>query len=353
MKFSLPIALLCFLTSSFPARADTYTLNDGTSLDGTILKETSDSYLLEVQITKSIKDERRIAKSDVAKIEREPPDKKAFSAIEKSVPTADLMTTDDYQQMISNVERFIKSYPKSSHLKAANTCLETLKLETSQVAAGAFKLNGKMISPAEYRTNAYDLDARKKESKIRSLVYQYQFLPALREFAAFDRDYRTTLSYAAIAPLMKQVIQSQVAEAKQSLLTLDVRLKEREVGLERMETQNRNATINAIKEETAEMEARYKAEVEAKQSWVTTSLYHKASLEDTVKFGEAELVRLSAVKTVLGVDGGKAYREAWALVYKGGSPAAISSALATAKAAAVPSSYLADLEAAAAAKLKK
>ena len=351
MKFIPAIAALCYLTISLPGRADTFMLKDGTTLDGVIISEAGDSYLVEVQITKSIKDERKIAKTEVLKIDRESPDKKAFAAIEKFVPTPDLMTVEDYEQKISNVDRFIKTYQKSTNLKAAKAILDVLKLEYGQISAGAIKLSGKMISPAEYKTNAYDFDARVKESKIRELVYQYQFLRALREFAAFDRDYRTTLSYGAIAPLMRQVIQSHVAEAKQSLFTLDARLKERELGLERMDTQNRNATASAIKEETAEIEARYKAEKEAKQDWVSTSPYHKASLEDTVKFGEAELVRLSAVKTVLGVDGGKAYREAWAVIFKGGSPAAIVGALATAKEASVPASYLSDLEAAA--KLKK
>lgn len=351
MRSSPTIAVICLLTLTLPSRADTFTLKDGTRLEGVILKETDDGYLLEVQITKSIKDERKIAKADVEKIDREAPDKKAFGVIEKLVPTPDLLTKDEYLQKIGIVDRFIKTYQNSSNLKAANASLEVLKSEYNQVAAGAIKLGGKMISPAEYQTNAYDLDARVKESKIRDLVYQYQFIRALREFAVFDRDFRTTLSYGAISSLMKQVIQSQVAEAKQLLLTLDARLKERELGLERMDTQNRGATEIAIKEETAEHEARYKAEKEAKQNWVTTSPYHKASLEDTVKFGELEIARLAAVKPVLGVDGGKAYREAWSVIHKGGSPAAIAGALATAKAASIPASYLSDLEIAA--KIKK
>jgi hypothetical protein len=69
-------------------------------------------------------------------------------------------------------------------------------------------------------------------------------------------------------------------------------------------------------------------------------------LEDTVKFCEQELVRLGKVQTVLGVDGGKAYRDASTAV-RGGSAAAAAAALAAAKTAAVPARYLAPLEAAA------
>jgi hypothetical protein len=68
-----------------------------------------------------------------------------------------------------------------------------------------------------------------------------------------------------------------------------------------------------------------------------------------VKFCEQELVRLGKVQTVLGVDGGKAYRDACTAV-RGGSAAAAAAAaaaLAAAKTAAVPARYLAPLEAAA------
>jgi hypothetical protein len=69
-------------------------------------------------------------------------------------------------------------------------------------------------------------------------------------------------------------------------------------------------------------------------------------LEDTVKFCEQELTRLGAAQTALGVDGGKAYRDAWTATH-GGNAAAVSAALAAAKTAAVPARYLAPLEAAA------
>lgn len=351
MKINPALASLYLLLISLPCQADTFTLKDGTILEGVIAGETADTYVLEVQITKSIKDERKVPKSDVVKIDHEQADVKAYSMIGKFIPTPDLLTADEYLQKIAAVDKFIKSYHDSANIRSAKNILETLRSECNQVSAGAVKLNGKMVTSEEYQTNAYDLDARVQEAKIRTLVYQYQFLTALREFATFDRDYRTTLSYGALAPLMRQVIQSQVAEARQSLLTLDARRKERDLGLERMDLENRKATENAIKEETAEIEARYKAEKEAKQNWVTTSPFHKASMDDTVHFGEAELTRLSAVKTVLGVDGGKAYREAWSVIHNHGSPAAVTSALANAKAAAVAPRYLADLETAA--KIKK
>lgn len=347
MKSYPALAAFCFLTSALPGSADTFTMKDGTTLEARVISETADSYQLEVQITKSIKDERKVAKADVAKVEREQPDLKAFEPIAKLVPTPDLLSADDYLANIALVEKFLKENRSSSKAKEAKTILDTLKAESAQVSAGGIKFGGNIVSPAEYKTNAYDLDARVMEAKIRSLVDENRFLEALRLFAEFDRDYRTTLSYGALSPLIKQVIQRQVSEAKESLLTLEARLKKREVGLQQMTSEDRSVTAGAIQEETAQIEARYKAEKDARQLWVTTSPFHKASLDDTVKYGETELARLAGIKTILGVDGGKAYRELYQAVNSGGNAAAVTAALTAAKAALVAPRYLAPLDAAA------
>jgi len=343
-------SLFCLLAVILPSWADTFTLKDGTTLEGTVISDVGDTYVIEVQVTKSIKDERKIPKADVAKVVREDPDAKAFQAISEMVPTPDFLTADEYAVNIAAVEKFIKTRPTSSDLSKAKAMLATLKSESAQVAAGGVKITGKMVSTAEYQANAYDLDARVQEARIRILVNDNEFLPALRVFVKFDQDYRNTLAYGALITLMKQVIQHHVNEAKDTLLTLDTRTKERAVGLQRMALEDRKITEQAIKSEAAEIEARYKSERDAKQPWPTTSPFHKTSLEDTVKFGQAELIRLGAVKTILGLDGGRAYREIWSAIHSGANAATVATALANAKAAAVPPRYLAPFEAKATAK---
>ena len=345
MKTNLALAALCLLSLTLPSHAETFTLKDGTNLEAKVLSEVGDTYVLEVQITKSIKDERRVAKADVVKRTAEQPDLKAFEVIANLVPTADLLAADDYPLQIAAVEKFLKDHRGSSKTKEAKAILETLKAEATQLADGGVKFNGKIVTPAEYKANAYDLDARVEEAKIRRLINDSQFLAALRAFAEFDRDYRTTLSYGALAPLIRQVVQNQVAEAKQSLLTLDARVKVRDVGLLQMNPEDRKVTESAIKEENDQLAARFKAEKDAKQNWVTISPFNKASLEATVTFGELEQARLAAVKTTHGVDGGKCYRDLYNAVRNGSNAAVVTVALTAAKTALVPARYLAPLEA--------
>ncbi|MEY3896417.1 MAG: hypothetical protein RLZZ214_1937 [Verrucomicrobiota bacterium] len=344
MKRKPAFVALCLLGAPLLSSADTFKLKDGSTVEGRVVSDAGDTYVLEVFITKSIKDERKIPKADVVRITREEPDMKAFEGVAKLLPSADMLTTEDYAQNIAAVQKFLKDYPTSAKSKSAKALLETLKSESAQVAAGSIKINGKMISPAEYQANAYDFDARVQEAKIRKLVSENHFLQALRLFSELDRDYRNTLSYGALASLMKQVIQAQVDEAKQSLATLDARVKARELGIQRMSFEGRRDTEAAISNEAAELEALYKAEKDAKIDWPTTSPFHKVSLEDTVKFGEAELVRLSTVKTILGVDGGKAYRELWNAIHNQATAATVTAAIANARTAAVAPRYLTPLE---------
>ncbi|RYD17860.1 MAG: hypothetical protein EOP88_24625 [Verrucomicrobiaceae bacterium] len=345
MKKTPAFAASCLLTLALPSFADTFTLKDGTKLEAKVLSEDTESYSLEVQVTKSIKDERKVLKSEVVEVQRERLDQKAFEAIAKFTPTPDLMTEDEYAVQIAAVDKFLKAYPQSTKAKDAKVILDTLRAEVLEVGVGGVKFGGKIISKEDYQANAYDLDARVLEAKIRKLGTEGQTVAALRAFADFDRDFRTSLSYGALTPFAKQLIQNHVSESQQFLATLDARLKERQTGLARMVSEDRSVTDAAIKEQDAAIEARYKSEKEARQVWVTTSPFHKASLEDASRFGQTELARVSAVKTELGVDGGKAYRELYTAVKNGSNAATIAAAVTSAKTALVPTRYSAPLEA--------
>lgn len=341
------VTSLCFLAFLLPAAADTFVMKNGSKLEGSILSEDANSYLLEVQVTKTIKDERRILKANVQKIEREYPDQIAFAAIKKLTPTPDLLTPENYAKRIRAVEKFLADFRLTSKSKEAEAILATLKAEANEVLAGGIKLNGKIVPAAQYSANAYEIDARIQEAKIRKLVKDAQSLQALRVFSRFGNDFQNTTAYAEVVPLMKQVITSYMGEAGQSLANFDARMKKRNVGLERMPMADRRLTENAIREENSELEARFKKEKDAKLGWVTIHPFFKPSLEDTMTFAKQELARLSAMKNEPVMDGGKAFRDAMALVQSKADAAEIATAIAAAKTAMVPERYLLMLETAA------
>ncbi|RYD40444.1 MAG: hypothetical protein EOP85_14240, partial [Verrucomicrobiaceae bacterium] len=150
MKKTPAFVALSLLAFPLTAVADTFTLKDGSTIEAKVLKEDSESYFLEVQVTKSIRDERTVPKADVVKVVRERPDLKAFEAIKGIVPTPDLTSEADYIAKISSVEKFLKAYPMSTSAKDAKVILETLKKEVNEIAAGGVKIDGKVVPKEDY-----------------------------------------------------------------------------------------------------------------------------------------------------------------------------------------------------------
>jgi hypothetical protein len=337
--------LFCLLP--LPVMADTFILKDGTSLVGRILREDPTNYYLEVQITKSIKDEKTVAKADVTKIEREQLDVTAFEPISKLVPAPDFLTSEEYAVKIQTVEKYLAAHRGSSKTKEAKEILNTLKTEANEILAGGVKMNGKIIPSNEYRANAYDIDARVLEAKIRALAKNSQYLQALRAFGDFSRDFRNTNSHTELIPLIEQLITTYTAEISQQLATYDARIKEREVGLQRMASDERGPTENAIREETASFEVRLKSEKDSKIGWVTTEPLFKPSLDETLTFSKQESTRLAALKIAATSDGGKIYRDTLALILSKGDKTTVSTALTSAKSSMIAPRYITRLEEAA------
>lgn len=347
MKFYLNSALLWFWLLTLPGLADTFLMKDGTEIMGNMLKQDSTSYVVEIQFAKGIKDERVIAKSDVVSIVREKPDVVAFGIIADLFPAPDGLTATQYEQRIHAVEKFLIEHRTSSKYKVAKEMLATLKSEASEILAGAVKLDGKIIPAAEYRANAYEIDARIGAASIKRMIDDARYLEALREFSKFERDFRNTASYDGQVPIIKQVIGVYIAGINQSLSNYDERVKDRQFGLEQMSSADRNQTIHAIEQETMALENRFQAQKAAKIGWVTPHPFHKLSLVETLAYGKRELARLETAKKATVGDGGKAYRDALQLIREGGNKAVVTAAISAAKSAGVSLRYIENLQVAA------
>jgi len=347
MKFHSLFAFLWLGILTQSVFADTFLMKDGTELRGVVLKQDTTSYFVEIQFAKGIKDERVLAKEDVVSIVREKPDVAAFELIAELFPIPDALTSGQYDQRIRAVEKFMAEYRGSSKYKVAKEMLAALKSEVSEIQAGAVKLDGKIISSADYQANAYEIDARIAAASIKRLIDDARYLEALRGFSTFERDFRNTASYDLVVPLIKQVISVYTAGISHSLSGYDERIKDRETGLEQMPLADRNNTIGAIAQETMALDSRFQAQKAAKIGWVTPHLFHKASLVDTLAYGKKELARLETAKKVAMGDGGKAYQNAFLLIKDGAKQEVVSAAINAAKAAGVSPRYMQNLQAAA------
>jgi hypothetical protein len=348
MKPSLIAAATLLTLLVTQVSADIFILQDGSKIKGSLLRQEGDNYVVEVQVTRSIKDEKIISKADVARIEPEKPDLKAFETIAGLVPVPDMLPAEQYSARIQAVENFLSEHRGSYKCKDARAILATLKQEANEILAGGIKINGQIIPPAEYRANALEIDARGQEKKIRDYIGGSHYLTALRAFADFEREFKGTRPHTDILPLISQTINLYMAEIRQQLDSYDKRLKDREAHLSRMQLNDRRITEAAIKEELAIVEQQLKTERDARLGWVTVHPFHKPTMEETLSFGKQQLDRISAASSRPATDAGKAYREALQKINAAADEAARKTALDEARRAGVPAKYLAALEAAAA-----
>ncbi len=337
-----------FFAACFTAWADTFTLKDGSTLEATILREQGDAYILQVQVTKSIKDERVVPKADVVKIERAKLDLIAFEAIAPLAKIPDMLTKEEYEARIEQVVKFTQDHLSSEKYAEARAILANHKKELAQIEAGGIKVSGKVISSEEHRANALDIDASVAERRIRTMLKEEKYIDALRAFSDFDLEFRNTTQYQKLLPLITPYMKQYVANAEQQLASYAKRTSERESGLSVMQLEDRRKTEASIREESAAFEARLKREKDAKIGWVSTHSYYKPSLDEAVRLGKQEINRLSNIPTLQPPDAGKAYRDAMQSIATSADKAAIATALTTAKTAMVSQKYLATLEAAAA-----
>ncbi len=348
MNFRTTACCSVFCALQFAAHADTFTLKDGSTLEGTILREQNGAYVLEVQVTKTIKDERVVPKEDVVNIQRAKPDLIAFESIAPLATIPDMLTREDYAERIARVEKFIKDHRSSEKFREARAIIANHKAELALIEAGGIKINGKIITPAEHRANALDIDASVAESRIRVLLDDRNYVQALRAFSTFDAEFRNTSQHARLLPLILPTMKQYIAQVEQELAGHDKRVADRLTGLDRMQLDDRRNTEAAIQEENAALEVRLRSEKDAKLGWVSTHPYFKPSLDETLTFGRQEINRLTVITTLPQADAGKVYRETLQNIQKAESAAEITAALSAAKTAMVPQKYLATLEAAAA-----
>ncbi len=327
------------VVTALPLAADVFILTDGTRLEGSILSDEGDSYLLEIQVTPSIKDERTVAKADIRKIEAERTDLKAFAGIENLVPIPDLLTREDYAKRVAAVKAFLKEHPKSLKARAAQGILATLEEEAALIAGGGVKIDGSIVSAEEYNNDAYEIDSRVLESRIREASAQGNIPVALRLLGEMGQDFGSTAAFRDLQPIARQLLQAHMNQTQSLIASLPEREKERKAGLQTMSPESRASTLQAIKEEHAALDARLAREKAAgREAWVSTHPFHAESLRESLRVSQEMLRRLSAPQSM--PDGGDAYRETMAAVKEGAPSVEINAAYSRVTSAQVPERYI-------------
>jgi hypothetical protein len=326
--------------SAFPAHADVLTLKNGEKIEGTVLREEGENYVVEVHVTNRIRDEKIIPRADVLKIEKTPEYEKAFAAISDLVPAPELLAAEGYEKRIKQLKEYLEAFPESTKNKKVQEMVKTLEEELVLIQGGAIKLGDAIIPVEEYEANAYEYDALIAQRRIRDAVARRDYLGALRGFDSYETALGTAEGHAGLASLMLQVLGAYSESIAESLSSVDSRLAEREAGLARMSPAARAKSLRALEEEQTKLGERLKQEKAASMKWITPHAFHKGSLEEAQRQAVAEIARLDKLETENDTLLSELYRTAWEKLEATTDDLEKKSILADAKENKLPEAYI-------------
>lgn len=301
-----------------PLAADTIVLKTGVKYEGKVISEDATSYTIQIHVTKSIKDERRILKDNVKEIIKETGVSKDYKNIGPLVPTPDRLTAENYELRIKKAKSFLAKHPKSTHNSELEAALDILEKEYAVVSKGGTKLNGQLITAADIKANAYDVHARIIAAEFRSLAKQGLHQPALRKWEELKNDYPHSTAYVESLPLVTRVLQTYLKQLDQQLETLDARTTKRDSVIKSLSDNDRSRAEQTIAQKKARYETLIqKEEKEIKTRWLTIDPYHERALEFNQRNTKSELQSVTRLdKTTIKL-AGPTYRGAWTALAHG------------------------------------
>jgi len=282
MKFKY-ILLLASVTLTSTLTADTIKLKSGKTYQGEVISKDAKNYLIKIEYSATITDERSIPKSEILEIIPDAKDTDDFEKIKSWIPTPDGLTEAAYTEKTQFISSFLKKYPKTTHKKEVQSILDTLKKEQKTITAGGVKINGKLISADEAKINSYDIDALALANKIKANARAGHFTASLREWEQLKKDYLHSEAYQDSLQWIPKVLKAYAANLKKSIDSLDARLAKREKVLNSLDEKDRRATQAVIAQKQARLEARIKKESSVlKTHWLSVDIYSKNSLDSAL-----------------------------------------------------------------------
>lgn len=334
------VLTLTLLLFSPPLQADTYVLTNGRKLEGELVRETKDSYVIEVLLAPTIREEQVVKKKDVLRIIEPEKGMKEFLLLKEMVPAPDGLKVWEYQQQVKSLDEFIRKYPTHSKIRDVIEMREDMREEMRQVEDGAVKIDGVLYPATELRENAYELDARIEARKIKDMVSQRQYLHALRAYSEFVDDYSATRINEELAPLIQKVIEIHTNQASEWLDSYEQRVEERQNGLLSMKPSDRLTSERALAEEEDMLKRRYQSEVVNRVGWVTLHPFSKEALTHTLQFAKTETRRIENLLSRRLGDAGELYRELYRLYQQTADETLLRPKLREAQNLGIPKRYL-------------
>ena len=290
----LLLSLLLTAIALTGASADTIYLLNGASVNGKIIAETDSEVIVEIQVSASIKDERRIKREDIKRIDIVQEDETRCVAIEALLPIPNSLSPEDYLQIIKGKPTaFLTQYPDSQYRSRVKKVVETLREEKAKVDAGQIKLDGVWISPEEFAANRRKYDAKLLLVRMKRDFQERQYLAGMRRFEQLESEYTGTAAYPVALGIVREALPKFERELDRLVREFRVWEKKWQASLERSSEQERPLLERAFQQQMERFQSALALEVDKGQLWTRIHVRDLGSLERALKTVAAEKERLA------------------------------------------------------------
>ncbi len=183
----LPALILCPVLS---VMADSITLKDGKVLKGDVINDGPDGVLIEYFVTSTIKDQKLVAKDEIATISVTPVDEKAFQDLGSLATPQTVLDTSFHDQLIDKkIPEFLKQYPYSRYLTELREDLRSLEAERARLRQGDRKIDGTWIEAATIEADPYQFGAKIQFAEMKGRMEAGDPVGALQSYELLEKKY--------------------------------------------------------------------------------------------------------------------------------------------------------------------
>jgi hypothetical protein len=305
------------LAGSHLATADIIIMKDGKKYEkATVKTETPEMVTFEYFVAGKIKDTRTEAKASVLQVIREKPETLEMIELRKLLPTADLMTADKYEQLITDTMRpFASKYPGTPEAAETEKMIKTLQEEKEKVVSGQLKMEGQWLSADTVKRDTHSIDAYKVRSEVNRLAAEGKYREALIVWDKLkdgEDGFTDTLHYVAAIPEVQAILAKYKDELTLMLREQPIIQKRRDDNMKGLVEPDLSRTTKAIEAEKSAFKSQYDIEKKTRIAWTSVYKFDKKSIEEALK----DIIDEQAKLTVIDTTKLKAQNEALTAVYR-------------------------------------
>lgn len=309
----LSFSLLCILS-----RAEVFTLVDGSKVEGEVIQDLGESYLIRRKVVGNIRDEKEIKKADIVQRKKSVPDDKLeFERLKPILPTKDLLTQREYKILIAQVDDFLKKHEISKYKRRVKNMKETLTEELAQINAGSVKFEGKFLTEEERTANLYEIDSRIEVRKIKTLLRAGLTRPALNAIDTFRDEFSHSNAYKENHKLLTAAYKKYYGELYQKQEKLIETGGKDTSFLAKLSISERQNVKAQMEEDQKKLDAILADERKRKVKYKTIDENSGQSLRQALRTVKTEYTRIQKQNLEKLKDGSQLYRDSLSAIEAG------------------------------------